>query len=198
MISRLMALPQFTMFLSLALCSGAFVFFMFVLDLSLVLSLVLGVILYVGLHLILTAADPAAKETKLLLRAAKVKLELLRSASYHISNPRIQNDVNEIVGASMQIMLLIQKKSADLPASKQLLTFYLDNTLEMVNRYVSLSSKSYLNASSNEVLRKIEEVLEGVKVNFIAQYNKLLINDLSDLAIKMDAVSQMLEWEDAK
>jgi 5-bromo-4-chloroindolyl phosphate hydrolysis protein len=198
LISRLMALPQFTMFLSLALCSGAFVFFMFVLDLSIVLSLVLGVILYVGLHLILTAADPAAKETKLLLQAAKVKLELLRSASYHISNPRIQNDVNEIVGASMQIMLLIQKKSADLPASKQLLTFYLDNTLEMVNRYVSLSSKSYLNASSNEVLRKIEEVLEGVKVNFIAQYNKLLINDLSDLAIKMDVVSQMLEWEDAK
>ncbi|MEK3916471.1 5-bromo-4-chloroindolyl phosphate hydrolysis family protein [Paenibacillus sp. FSL H7-0331] len=198
MISRLMALPQFTMFLSLALCSGAFVFFMFVIDLSIVLSLVLGVILYVGLHLILTAADPAAKETKLLLRAAKVKLELLRSASYHISNPRIQNDVNEIVGASMQIMLLIQKKSADLPASKQLLTFYLDNTLEMVNRYVSLSSKSYLNASSNEVLRKIEEVLEGVKVNFIAQYNKLLINDLSDLAIKMDVVSQMLEWEDVQ
>ncbi len=198
MISRLMALPQFTLLLSLTLCSGAFVFFMFVLNLSIVLSLVLDAVLYVGLHLILTAADPAAKETKLLLRAAKVKLELLRSASYHISNPRIQNDVNEIVGASMQIMLLIQKKSADLPASKQLLTFYLDNTLEMVNRYVSLSSKSYLNASSNEVLRKIEVVLEGVKVNFIAQYNKLLINDLSDLAIKMDVVSQMLEWEDAK
>ena len=77
-----------------------------------------------------------------------------------------------------------------------MLTFYLDNTSEILEKYVSLQGQKFMDPATLAIFKKAEELITSIRLNFSSQLNKLLKNDLMDITVQMDVMKEMLQMEE--
>jgi 5-bromo-4-chloroindolyl phosphate hydrolysis protein len=166
--------------------------------LAIPISIILVGLLYLGIHLLLVNFDPSIRMYKDVLQEAKRKLAVIRLSERKITNTRIRSLVGEIIGITEEVIKFTQNKNSSLSDVRRMLTFYLDNTSEILEKYSSIQGQKYIDQSTTTVLNRVEEYLGAVKINFEAQFNKLLKNDLDDMSVKMEVVKEMINWEEGK
>ncbi|NEW09174.1 hypothetical protein GK047_24680 [Paenibacillus sp. SYP-B3998] len=198
MIKRLASLPQFKIIVSTAVCSLAFLYFLFGLELNIPLSVILVGLLYLGIHLLLVTYDPQVSLYEQTIKEANRKLNGIRHSVLYITDIRIKTQVTEIINITEQVLKYIQKKNTSMPLVRRMLTFYLDNTLEIVEKYASLQNQKYIDPSTMAIIKKIEDLITSIRINFESQLNKLLKNDLSEISIKMDVLKEILQMEEGQ
>lgn len=185
----------------LAGIAGAVVFLVFYLlvDIGLVFSLILGVAAFVGGFFLFERKRPEVIEKendlKSSLDAGDKKLSEIRALERKIQKPSMLSKMKEIEDLIEKILVDIKRDPAKLHNARQFLDYYLDATIQILTKYVEISSQNVKDSSIQASLTKVEGILGTIKDAFDAQLAKLLSNDVMDLDSTVQTLKQTIEME---
>lgn len=129
------------------------------------------------------------------LSVGRAKLAELKRAVYAITDTTVRAKGEEIVHVTDRILKDIEQDPKDLRQARQFLNYYLDTTIKIVSRYVSLSRESVLSAEARETLAKVESSLETIRRAFEKQLAKLMEDDVMDLDTEIEVLERTIKME---
>jgi 5-bromo-4-chloroindolyl phosphate hydrolysis protein len=176
-----------------------FVVFYLLIDTGLVISLILGVAAFVGGFFLFERKRPEVIEKENDLRssldAGDKKLSEIRGLERKIRKPSMLSKMKEIDDLIEKILVDIKKDPAKLHSARQFLDYYLDATIQILTKYVEISSQNVKDSSIQASLARVEGMLGTIKDAFDAQLAKLLSNDVMDLDSAVQTLKQTIEME---
>jgi 5-bromo-4-chloroindolyl phosphate hydrolysis protein len=180
---------------------GAAVFgvFYLLIDVGLVASLVLSAGAFVGGFFLFARKSPEVvdRETdlRLSLDAGEKKHAAIRALARRIRKPSILARIREIDVAVEKILGVIRKDPSKLRPARQFLDYYLEATIQILTRYVDISSQGLKDPTIQASLTRVEGMLGTIKDAFDAQLAKLLTDDVMDLDAALETLKQTIEME---
>lgn len=177
------------------------VFFLF-LDAGLLVSalcgiggLIAGLLLFPAAKTIDLGSGVGTDELRDALAGGERSLAALRKAAKVISDPKAAAKVAEIAKLVERILDDIRKDPKDLKNARQFLSYYLDATIKIVDRYVEISAQGLSDASVQTSLRKVEGMLETIRAAFEKQLARLLSDDVLDLDTELGLLEKTIRME---
>ncbi len=183
----------------------SFIVFLFVLKLSPILSIIVAILAYVAIDLIfsqrkkqqieVTLKKVQNEEVDKVIREATKKIDTIGSYITKIKKVEIKDKVSEICLVGRNVIKEIQRDPKDVRVAKQFLSYYLDATVYIVEKYAELAAVGLSSGDINKRLSKVEGMLDTIKNTFIKQHERLLDNDLMDLDVEMDLLEKTIKIE---
>ncbi len=179
--------------------AAVFAVFYLLIDVGLVASVVLSAGAFVGGFFLFARKSPEVvdRETdlRLSLDAGEKKHAAIRALARRIRKPSILAQIREIDTAVEKILDVIRKDPSKLRAARQFLDYYLEATIQILTRYVDISSQGLKDATIQASLARVEGMLGTIKDAFDAQLAKLLTDDVMDLDTALETLKQTIEME---
>ncbi|HEY9592828.1 MAG TPA: 5-bromo-4-chloroindolyl phosphate hydrolysis family protein [Spirochaetia bacterium] len=182
----------------------AFLIFWLLLEVPFVVSLLVGcaafgagILIFRGRRRTLTidASGQTAGTREAALREGQEKLKRLQDLSVRIRDASVRGSFDAVVSAARRIMDDLKKNPKDIRAARQFLSYYLDATIAIVERYVDLSEKGLNAAEIQSTLRKVETMLGMIREAFEKQHARLLEDDVMDLDAEITLLKKTIEME---
>lgn len=129
------------------------------------------------------------------LRQGGIQVGELRSAISGIHSKHIKAKANAVVSVAERILADIEQDPKDLRRARPFLNYYLDATIKIVRRYVTLSDQGVTNAEIERSKRKVEEILDTLKDAFEKQLALLLEDDVMDLDAELEVLERTIRME---
>ncbi len=180
---------------------GAAVFAVFYLlvDVGLVPSLILSGGAFVGGFFLFARRSPEVVDRETDLRvsldAGEKRHAEIRALARRIRKPSILAKIREIDVAVEKILGVIRKDPSKLRPARQFLDYYLDATIQILTKYVDISSQDLKDPTIQASLTRVEGMLGTIKDAFDAQLAKLLTDDVMDLDAALETLKQTIEME---
>jgi 5-bromo-4-chloroindolyl phosphate hydrolysis protein len=173
-----------------------FVIFLFIFDVGVIPSLVIGGVGFGAGFLIFMRKKPEilAAETNSLEEGTK-KLAEIRRLEKQIQKATMVSKVKEIDISIGKILSKIQKDPSKLKQAHQFLNYYLDATLKILNKYVELSAQNLHDQTILDSLKKVEDMLQDIKDAFDKFLVKLLSDDVLNLDTELSLLGQTIKME---
>lgn len=138
-------------------------------------------------------AKVVKKPRSVQLGEAEDKLKKMHYQAGKISKPEIRKRFQELYRIGCRIIDKLDKEPAKIPSARQFLNYYLDASLNIVQRYVELQShQDYLEDAPN-AMRESEEILDLLEKAYQKQLDKLFTNDFMDLDAELRVLKQEIE-----
>jgi 5-bromo-4-chloroindolyl phosphate hydrolysis protein len=129
------------------------------------------------------------------LKEGRAQVAALRGIGARVSNPVVQFKVKQIAEVADKILEDIRKDPGDLKAARSFLNYYLDSTVKILERYAELSAKKVLDREVQVSLKRVEGLLDSIRLAFHKQLAKLLENDMLDLDTEMSVLEKTIQLE---
>lgn len=129
------------------------------------------------------------------LKEGQEKLSRLRAYSSKIQHREIKLKADSICETTGKILADIRKDPKDYKNARQFLTYYLDATQKILQRYVEISTHGASSAEIQDVLRKVENTLSTIDAAFKKQLAKLMEDDVLDLDTEITVLKRTIEME---
>jgi 5-bromo-4-chloroindolyl phosphate hydrolysis protein len=178
--------------------AGGAVFFLFLLGgANFFVALGLGIAGFVGGTLLFASkgrdldliVDGITKEKyREIIEQGQTKLKTLGSFIGKVESVEVKKKVKEITDIVEKIFLDLKKDPKDVKVAREFLSYYLDTTLNILNRYVDISRQKLKS-------KKITEMLDTIKRAFEKQLEKLLRDDILDLDSDIAVLEQTMKTE---
>jgi 5-bromo-4-chloroindolyl phosphate hydrolysis protein len=123
------------------------------------------------------------------------KLAEIRQANIAIRSPHTQRTVRQICDIGDKIIQDFRDDPSDIPHARNWLDVYLQQTLDIVKQYASLSRNGMKNIEAQQVLVNCDRTLVVIKTSSDELLDKLLHNDISGLDATQAVIRQLLESE---
>lgn len=123
------------------------------------------------------------------------KLVQLRTVVSRVGDARIRAKANGVCDAAARILSEIRQDPADLRKARNFLDYYLDATIKVVDRYVSLSGRAVRTPEMDSALRRAEESLDTIRSAYDKQLMQLLENDVMDLDVELSVLERTIKME---
>jgi 5-bromo-4-chloroindolyl phosphate hydrolysis protein len=179
--------------------AAVFVVLYLLIDIGLVVSLILSVAALVGGFFFFRRKRPEVLEKendfKSSLDAGDRKLSEIRALERKIRKPSVLSRMKEIDDLIERILVDIKKDPAKLRSARQFLDYYLDATIQILTKYVEISSQNVKDSAIQASLTRVEGMLGTIKDAFDAQLARLLSNDVMDLDSAVQTLKQTIEME---
>jgi hypothetical protein len=141
------------------------------------------------------AVDPPVTDTEDPLSLAWSKHASLLEAAGKIKLPAVKMKLEAVADVVHRILADLSAQPKHLQKARQFLNYYLDATVKIVQRYVSLSSKGSKDKTLNDALRRTEETIETLQKAFEKQLRLLLEDDMLDLDTELTVLRRTIEME---
>lgn len=186
--------------LSGILAAALFLFFYIFIDIGALFSLLIAAGGFGAGALLFSRDNPKKIETTNDLKAALAegtkKLLDIKKFEKLIKKTSVVNVVKEIEDLVARILDDIQKDPEnDLKPARQFLTYYLDSTVTILNKYVELSAQDGDHENVRAALSRVETMLVTIRDAFEKQLGKLLTNDVMDLDMELSLLEQTINAE---
>lgn len=137
------------------------------------------------------------KEFKKAITDAREKLNSIFNSIREELNPsEIRTHVKSIVETGHLVLDEIVADPADYNAARSWLNVYLDQTNDIVNKYVELREKSHSHFNTFVTVRKeTEETLAHLDTSFKNLLERLHANDIKALQVDMEVLREQLKTE---
>jgi 5-bromo-4-chloroindolyl phosphate hydrolysis protein len=141
--------------------------------------------------------DVLAQENDLAASLAdgKRKLDEIRGFQKQIAGGAVTAEVNEICVVVQKILAEVKRDPGDLKAARQFLSYYLDATINILRKYVTLSSQNTKDEGIVGSLKRTETMLDTIHRAFEKQLARLLSNDVMDLDIELSLLEKTINME---
>lgn len=126
-----------------------------------------------------------AGELEETIRGAKKLSQEMRQSTARLSQDEVRSDIMELVNISDAMMELLRKDPKDLRIIKQFITYYLEPTHKIVIKYADLATTRPMPADAFETLDRTEKSFKTIRMTFLQQKEKMLLNDMMDLDTEM-------------
>ncbi len=124
------------------------------------------------------------------LEAAEAKIAIIESSRKDIKNIKFDQHLRRIIEKARGILKLIEDDPKDLYRARKFLKVYLDGTARVTESYAKTHGKD---ASTAELDKNFQEVLDSIESTFDEQHKKLLENDQLDLDVKIEVLKTQLK-----
>lgn len=123
------------------------------------------------------------------------KLVQLRKVAARVGDSRIRSKANGVCDAAARILSEIRQDPADLRKARNFLDYYLDATINVVDRYVSLSGRAVRTPEMESALQRAEASLDTIRSAYDKQLMQLLENDVMDLDVELRVLERTIKME---
>jgi len=124
------------------------------------------------------------------LEAAEAKIAIIENSRKDIKNIKFDQHLRRIIEKARGILKLIEDDPKDLYRARKFLKVYLDGTARVTESYAKTHGKD---ASTAELDKNFQEVLDSIESTFDEQHKKLLENDQLDLDVKIEVLKTQLK-----
>lgn len=196
------------MLVATAVAAVVFVGLYVLLHWSLVISLLLAIGLYIGLTLFLkpsrkiagidVAEMPGGEALADLLDEADNDLMSIRSATKRILEPQVREQAQALYTTGTRICDYLEENPQKIRLARRFLTYYLDTTAKLLDRYVELSETGLRTGEVAEILAKTAQALPVLNDAFARQFTHLMEGELMDVEADLVLLKSTLEMEGGK
>jgi 5-bromo-4-chloroindolyl phosphate hydrolysis protein len=137
----------------------------------------------------------SADEVAETVNGAKAQIKQIRETAKVISNQTVATRIGEIADVAYKIVDGFIDDPADIKRSRAFLVNYLDQTVELVERYAKLEQKDSNSDKVQEVMQKFETTLDEIEKAFEKQYERNLSDDVRGLDVDLKTLNTMLKEE---
>ncbi len=123
------------------------------------------------------------------------KVREIRAMTIRIKDNTIAEEVRGIARAAMNIVENFRKDPKDIKRARQFVNYYLDATVKIVTRYVELSNAQVVTPEVEKSLKKVEEIVQSIRITFEKQHEMLLQDDLLDLDTEVEVLKKTMKLE---
>ncbi|QGG48435.1 5-bromo-4-chloroindolyl phosphate hydrolysis family protein [Heliorestis convoluta] len=190
---------------------AGFLFSLIAFELGVLLSLLSGALLYGGTLYALRVparmalqaknANPYGLEpayVKQTLREGQQKLRQIGRLRRKIKGWFIRRKVNHIHRLGTEILDVLHKDPKRIKLARSFFTHYLDSTINILEKYIFLSSKPIHDAEIRAALRKTEDTLNRLREAYEKELAQILSDDVLDLDVELEVLKKSLHQEDPK
>ncbi len=183
---------------------GVFLFSLFVIGFNPLLSIIFAAVGYVSGLLMLHKNDEidvnlsGGVTQKMLdetLAEGYRKLKEMKELRKNIFNETVGKKIDGIADIVSKIFDDFKRDPKDIKAARQFLSYYLDATLNIVNKYIDLSGRGVRSNDLTQSLAKVEELLDTIKHAFEKQLEILLKDDVMDLDTELKLLESTIKME---
>jgi len=129
------------------------------------------------------------------LRDGASKIDELKEATSRIRSQQVKKKAVAVIDIAERILEDIETDPRDLKRARPFLNYYLNATIEIVRRYVSLSGRGVSSSEIRESMKKVEELLETLRAAFEKQLALLLEDDVMDLETELEVLERTIRME---
>jgi 5-bromo-4-chloroindolyl phosphate hydrolysis protein len=129
------------------------------------------------------------------LKEGRAMVQNLRAIGSRVSSPLVQFKVKQIADVADKILEDIRDDPQDLKAARPFLNYYLDSTVKILERYAELSAKKVLDRDVIASLKRVEDLLDAIRLSFHKQLAKLQENDMLDLDTEMAVLEKTMRLD---
>ncbi|MGE5403357.1 MAG: 5-bromo-4-chloroindolyl phosphate hydrolysis family protein, partial [Candidatus Saccharibacteria bacterium] len=172
---------------SAAVGGAGFLAFLFLLQTGLPIAIGAGIASFAGTALALGKSDDEGPEAKLGVLAgdatiaeAHKKLQNIHACGRRVQDTAVRQKVEAICGVADKIFEDLRNDPRDIQPAKKFLTYYLDATANILEKYLEISSKGLNGPEVTRRMAKVSELLDTIREAFENQLTKLLDNDFLD------------------
>lgn len=163
-------------------------------------SLVIGALFFSGGAFIFRlkrkeTADVSLPDLEEALQEGRRKLSEIRVLGKKIQVDETCAKIDRITVSIERILAEIKRDPADLKRARQFLSYYLDATITIINKYATLSAQSVNDRSIAESLARAERMLDTLDQAFGKQLARLLSNDVMDLDTEISLLEKTIHME---
>ncbi len=123
------------------------------------------------------------------------KLKILKDFRKNIFNETVGKKIDAIAGVIDRIFDNFKKDPKDIKTARQFLSYYLDSTLKIVDKYIDLSGRGVKSADLVQSLAKVEELLDTIYHAFEKQLEILVKDDVMDLDTELKLLESTIKME---
>lgn len=186
--------------LSGILAAAMFLVFLLAIDAGLIPSLLVAAVAYViGFFFLFKVKRPeivASESTlKTALQEGGRKLAVIQGLEKRIRKSSMISQIKDIEGIIGKILAKIERDPARLKQAHQFLTYYLDSTINILNKYVELGAQNVEDEEIQKALAKVESMLQTIRDAFEKQLARLLSDDAMDLDAELATLEQTIKME---
>lgn len=185
--------------LSSIMAGGAFIASYLFFDVGMLISLVISALFFTSGALLFRTgkADAVLRvadfESSLL--EGKKKLAGIVAFRKQIRDEAIIVKINTICLTVEKILVEVRRDPSDLKAARQFLSYYLDATINILNKYVTLSAQNVSDSGITSSLKRVESMLDTIAHAFEKQLTRLLSNDVMDLDTELSLLEKTIQME---
>lgn len=186
--------------LSGILAAAIFLVFLLIVDAGIGPSLLVAAVSYVvGFFFLFKVKKPeviAGESTlKTALQEGARKLAEIQGLEKRIRKSSMTAQIRDIEGIISKVLAKIEHDPARLKQAHQFLTYYLDSTINILNKYVELSAQNVEDDDIRKSLAKVETMLQTIRDAFEKQLGRLLSDDAMDLDAELATLEQTIKME---
>lgn len=197
-----------------------FIIFQFFLRTTFILSVVMGTAVYIGASIIFgedragrkpsqqkQSKDKTKKpeintedinqdqlgEIKQIIEKGESKVKNMRALKSKISDFEVRGKIESIAKSLDKIFNELRSDPGDVKKAKKALGYYLDTTIQIIEKYINLSKHRNADPKIAESLQRVERMLDMLNEAFEKQLAQLLENNVMDLDVEMEVLEQNLK-----
>ncbi|MGE5417152.1 MAG: 5-bromo-4-chloroindolyl phosphate hydrolysis family protein [Acidobacteriota bacterium] len=188
--------------LSAAVGGAGFLAFLFLLQTGLPIAIGAGIASFAGTVMALGRSDEEQPMAKLgalskdaTIAEAHKKLQDIHACGRRIPDTAVRQKVEAICGVADKIFEDLRNDPRDIQPAKKFLTYYLDATANILDKYLEISSKGLNGPEVTQRMAKVSQLLDTIRIAFENQLTKLLDNDFLDLDAEMSLLENTIKSE---
>lgn len=123
------------------------------------------------------------------------KLVQLKRAADQVRDDLVRAKANAVCDAVARIISDVREDPKDLRGARKFLNYYLDASINVVERYVDLRKREVSTEEARSALLRAETSLETIRSAYAHQLQVLLENDVMDLDTELEVLERTIELE---
>jgi 5-bromo-4-chloroindolyl phosphate hydrolysis protein len=182
------------------LAAAMFLAFLLIIDAGVVASLLAGAVVYaIGFFFLFRVKKPEVIASEATLKEAlqegSRKLSEIQRLEKQVRKASMIPQIKDIEGIIGKILAKIEHDPDSLKLAHQFLAYYLDSTINILNKYVELSAQDIEDEDIKKSLAKVETMLQTIRDAFEKQLGRLLSDDAMDLDAELATLEQTIKME---
>ncbi len=192
---------------AIALGAAAFFAFFWLFEAGALVSLLFGVGGFFGGYLLLAprTIDPEFAELervygitpsmiKKTVAEGSTKVKKMRALLGKVDDADVRGTIGAIIEHTEHIFLDLKKDPKDIKAARQFLAYYLDATINIIEKYIALS---HMRSSGDreKTIGKVRDLLQSVEAAFRKQLDQLYNDDFLDLDAEITVLENVIRQD---
>lgn len=185
--------------ISFAVAAVVVIASLFILDLGLIVSPVLGIAGFVVTTVVLHGRKPKELELKdtaeASVAAGREKYRTIKALGASIRNTTVSTKVDALLVTIDKMLKTVEEDPTKLKDAEQFLGYYLDTTITILKKFIDLASKNIQDSDIRNTLVNVVSMLDTLKDAMDKYLAKLVSTDAMNLDAELHLLKQTIDME---
>lgn len=191
--------------ISAAAAGGVFIVLLFLLNWSVLIDIPIAAGTYAGLYLITKPRRRIGgididfiengEELEQKLLEARKDYESIKSSVSKVSDIQVKAEAEKLAETSASIMEYLENDPSKIRQARQFIDYYQETASKLLSKYISLQDANIETDEIIKLKKDTRSALETLNKAFIAQFERLMRGELTDMQAEIELLEQTAKME---